>query len=134
MWLMVAASVSLTFSMWTPQITAGTREARGLRATAARKSRGVVPTAMCDCVRAELIRSDVCVATASVLSRTSLTTAAVTRAVVQACLSACHSFVDECFKRVEMHDYHHHNHRSCTDRFNRPARHRLTLGRRAGGR
>lgn len=86
----------------------------------------MLPRAMCDCVHAELNRSDGCVVTASVLSRTSLTTAAVTRAVVQACLGACSSFVLECFKRVDMHDHHHH--RSCTDRL-----HRLTLGRRADG-
>ncbi|WP_432163618.1 four-helix bundle copper-binding protein [Streptomyces tendae] len=63
------------------------------------------------CVRRCLDCSDVCAATAAVLSRRTAADPAVIRAAVQACLAACVASAEEC----ELHASHHEHCRVCAE-------------------
>ncbi|RBY83275.1 four-helix bundle copper-binding protein [Blastococcus sp. TF02A-26] len=57
------------------------------------------------CIRTDLDCSDVCAATARVLTRRAGHDSTVARAVLEACATACRSCGDECAQHAEMHEH-----------------------------
>lgn len=58
-----------------------------------------------DCIRTNIDCSDICFATANILSRVSGHETAMTRVVLEACRAACNACAVECERHAEMHDH-----------------------------